>query len=169
MSVTDVIVFIVVGLIAGFLASRLVFGKGRGWLFDIIIGIVGAFIGGWLAGLLHISINLGIPFLNQVIIAYHVRAHGEIQTNEEIAGVKAVPPDKLRPWPLGTGLAVRDWRFGRPDLPVGGFAEREPLYQAYERASGRSVDREHVLWWETLADLRRAAESLPPRTHDARA
>ncbi len=70
MSVTDVIVFIVVGLIAGFLASRLVFGKGRGWLFDIIIGIVGAFIGGWLAGLLHISINLGIPFLNQIIIAF---------------------------------------------------------------------------------------------------
>ncbi len=70
MSVTDVVVFIVVGLIAGFLASRLVFGKGRGWLFDIIIGIVGAFIGGWLAGLLHISINLGIPFLNQVIIAF---------------------------------------------------------------------------------------------------
>ena len=70
MSVTDVVVFIVVGLIAGFLASRLVFGKGRGWLFDIIIGIVGAFIGGWLAGLLHISINIGIPFLNQIIIAF---------------------------------------------------------------------------------------------------
>ncbi len=70
MSVTDVVVFIVVGLIAGCLASRLVLGKGRGWLFDIIIGIVGAFIGGWLAGLLHISINLGIPFLNQVIIAF---------------------------------------------------------------------------------------------------
>jgi uncharacterized membrane protein YeaQ/YmgE (transglycosylase-associated protein family) len=70
MSVTDVIVFIVVGLIAGFLASRLVLGKGRGWLLDIIIGIVGAFIGGWLAGLLHISINLGVPFLNQIIIAF---------------------------------------------------------------------------------------------------
>jgi uncharacterized membrane protein YeaQ/YmgE (transglycosylase-associated protein family) len=70
MSVTDVIVFIVVGLIAGFLASRLVLGHGRGWLFDIIIGIIGAFIGGWLAGLLHISINLGVPFLNQIIIAF---------------------------------------------------------------------------------------------------
>ncbi len=70
MSVTDVVVFIVVGLIAGFLASRVVFGKGRGWLFDIIIGIVGAFIGGWLAGVLHVSINLGIPFLNQIIIAF---------------------------------------------------------------------------------------------------
>jgi len=70
MSVTDVIVFIVVGLIAGFLASRLVLGHGRGWLLDIIIGIIGAFIGGWLAGLLHISINLGVPFLNQIIIAF---------------------------------------------------------------------------------------------------
>jgi len=70
MSVTDVVVFIVVGLIAGFLASRVVFGKGRGWLFDIIIGIVGAFIGGWLAGVLHVSINLGIPFLNQIIMAF---------------------------------------------------------------------------------------------------
>ena len=70
MSLSDVIVFIVVGLIAGFLASRLVLGHGRGWLFDIIIGIIGAFIGGWLAGLLHISLNLGVPFLNQVIIAF---------------------------------------------------------------------------------------------------
>jgi uncharacterized membrane protein YeaQ/YmgE (transglycosylase-associated protein family) len=70
MSLSDVIVFIVVGLIAGFLASRLILGKGRGWFFDIIIGIIGAFIGGWLAGVLHVSINLGIPFLNQVIIAF---------------------------------------------------------------------------------------------------
>jgi len=57
------------------------------------------------------------PQMNQVIIAYHVRAHGEIQTNEEIAGVKAVPPDKLRPWPLGTGLAVRDWLARKADEP----------------------------------------------------
>ena len=57
------------------------------------------------------------PEMNQVIIAYHVRAYGEIQTNDEIAGVKAVPPDKLRPWPLGTGLAVRDWLARRAEEP----------------------------------------------------
>ena len=36
---------------------------------------------------------------------------------EELAGVKAVPPDKLRPWPLGTGRAVRDWLERRAQEP----------------------------------------------------
>ena len=54
--------------------------------------------------------------MNQLILAYHVRAHGEIVVGEEIAGVKAVPPDKLRPWPLGTGQAVRDWLAARGGL-----------------------------------------------------
>lgn len=47
--------------------------------------------------------------MNQIILAYHVRAHGEMRIGDELAGVKTVPPDKLRPWPLGTGRAVRDW------------------------------------------------------------
>lgn len=51
--------------------------------------------------------------MNQLILAYHVRAHGEIVVGDEIAGVKAVPTEKLRPWPLGTGLAVRDWLASR--------------------------------------------------------
>ncbi|HEY1456700.1 MAG TPA: GlsB/YeaQ/YmgE family stress response membrane protein [Candidatus Dormibacteraeota bacterium] len=64
----NVLVFIVVGLIAGFLASRIVTGKGKGWLLDIIIGILGALFGGWLAGLVHISIGYGI--FGQVVIAF---------------------------------------------------------------------------------------------------
>jgi len=63
----NVVVYIVVGLIAGFLASRIVLGKGRGWLMDILIGIVGAIIGGWLANQLHIQVNLGPDILNQII------------------------------------------------------------------------------------------------------
>jgi len=66
----NIVVTIVVGLIAGFLASRVVLGKGRGWFWDIIIGILGAIIGGWLAGVLHISVNVGPSILNQVIIAF---------------------------------------------------------------------------------------------------
>jgi len=54
--------------------------------------------------------------MNQIILAYHVRGYGEIVVGDEIAGLKAVPPDKLRPWPLGTGHAVRDWLKAR-----GGF------------------------------------------------
>jgi len=66
----NIVVTIVVGLIAGFLASRVVLGKGRGWFWDIIIGLLGAIIGGWLAGVLHISINVGPSILNQIIIAF---------------------------------------------------------------------------------------------------
>jgi NAD+ diphosphatase len=46
---------------------------------------------------------------NQLIIAYHVKAEGEITLNEEIAEVKHIPVEKLRPWELGTGPAVKDW------------------------------------------------------------
>ena len=46
---------------------------------------------------------------NEIILAWHVRVHGEIKIGAELAGVKAVHPDKLRAWPFGTGEAVRDW------------------------------------------------------------
>jgi uncharacterized membrane protein YeaQ/YmgE (transglycosylase-associated protein family) len=65
-----IVIYLVVGLIAGFLASKIVLGKGRGWLMDIVIGILGAIIGGWLANLLHISVNVGPSILNQIIIAF---------------------------------------------------------------------------------------------------
>ena len=42
------IVWIVLGLIAGFIASKLVNKSGEGMLLDIILGIVGAVVGGWL-------------------------------------------------------------------------------------------------------------------------
>lgn len=49
---------------------------------------------------------------NELIVAYHVRAHGPIALGDEIAECKAVAREKLRPWPFGTGLAVRDWLAG---------------------------------------------------------
>lgn len=64
----NVLIFILVGLVAGFLASRIVTGKGKGWLMDIIIGILGAVIGGWLAGLVHFSIGYGI--FGEIVIAF---------------------------------------------------------------------------------------------------
>lgn len=48
--------------------------------------------------------------MNQLIIAYHVRAQpGEVRLNEELADHKWVPINQLRPWPGATGDAVRDW------------------------------------------------------------
>ena len=64
----NILIFILVGLIAGFLASRVVLGHGRGWLWDIVIGILGAILGGWLAGLLNISIGFGI--FGQIVVAF---------------------------------------------------------------------------------------------------
>jgi uncharacterized membrane protein YeaQ/YmgE (transglycosylase-associated protein family) len=66
----NILVWIVVGLVAGFLASRLVTGKGKGCLADIVIGILGALIGGWIASELHISINVGLPIIGQIVIAF---------------------------------------------------------------------------------------------------
>jgi ADP-ribose pyrophosphatase YjhB (NUDIX family) len=46
---------------------------------------------------------------NEIIAAYHVRGRGTVVVGDELEAVKRVSPDKLRPWPFGTGKAVRDW------------------------------------------------------------
>jgi hypothetical protein len=46
---------------------------------------------------------------NQLIIAFHVPAEGTINLGEELAEVRHVSPDRLKPWPFGTGHAVKDW------------------------------------------------------------
>jgi len=54
---------------------------------------------------------------NEVIIAYHVEAEGEIRLGEELVDYRLIEPARLRPWPLGTGLAIADW-MGARGLPV---------------------------------------------------
>jgi uncharacterized membrane protein YeaQ/YmgE (transglycosylase-associated protein family) len=44
----SIIAWIVLGLIAGFIASKIVNKRGEGLLRDILLGIVGALVGGWL-------------------------------------------------------------------------------------------------------------------------
>jgi aminoglycoside phosphotransferase (APT) family kinase protein len=51
-------------------------------------------------------------------------------------------------------ICVRAWRFGVDHKPVGGLADREEFWQAYERASGWSVDREAARFWEVFGNLR---------------
>jgi uncharacterized membrane protein YeaQ/YmgE (transglycosylase-associated protein family) len=53
--------WIIIGGIAGALAGRVVDGKGFGILVDIIVGIVGAFLFGWLVGLF-VNATIGIIF-----------------------------------------------------------------------------------------------------------
>lgn len=55
MSLTSLIWFLLIGLIAGWLAGRVMRGGGFGVIGDMIVGIIGALIGGWLFGQLGIS------------------------------------------------------------------------------------------------------------------
>ena len=51
------------------------------------------------------------PFfqMNQLILAFHVPAQGEIVLGDELAAIKRMPIERLKPWTIGTGPAVRDW------------------------------------------------------------
>lgn len=44
----DLLTWLIVGLVAGVLASLIVGGSGYGIIGDIVVGIVGAFLGGWI-------------------------------------------------------------------------------------------------------------------------
>jgi NAD+ diphosphatase len=54
---------------------------------------------------------------NELIIAYHVVAEGEVRLSEELVDYRLIEPAKLRPWPAATGLALADWMRAR-GLPV---------------------------------------------------
>lgn len=50
-------------------------------------------------------------------------------------------------------LCVNSWRFGRGELPVGGFGTREDLFEGYAAAGG-CVDPARVHWWEVMGTLK---------------
>lgn len=63
--------WIVVGLIAGWLAGQVMKGGGYGLLGDIIVGVVGGLLGGWIAtSLLHIGAGVNGINLESVLVAF---------------------------------------------------------------------------------------------------
>jgi uncharacterized membrane protein YeaQ/YmgE (transglycosylase-associated protein family) len=64
----SLIVILLIGLIAGFLAGKIMKGSGFGIVGDIIVGVIGAFIGGWLWGVLHLP-ALGPWWLTAIVSA----------------------------------------------------------------------------------------------------
>jgi uncharacterized membrane protein YeaQ/YmgE (transglycosylase-associated protein family) len=62
------VMWLIVGLVAGFLASRVMRGGGYGLIGDIVVGIIGAFLGGWVSGLLGFGGTYGL--LGSLVIAF---------------------------------------------------------------------------------------------------
>lgn len=76
----DLLTWLIVGLIAGVLASLVMGGTGYGLIGDIIIGIVGAFVGGWIFAQLNVSSPLEglagtifVAFIGAVVLLFLLR------------------------------------------------------------------------------------------------
>jgi NAD+ diphosphatase len=64
--------------------------------------------------------------MNQVIIAYHALARGEIQLSPELAEYKLFEPQDIVCWPAGTGYALADWLRSRGHEPTFMEFKRRP-------------------------------------------
>ncbi|MGH7613002.1 MAG: GlsB/YeaQ/YmgE family stress response membrane protein [Gemmatimonadales bacterium] len=78
MSVENLVVFLLIGIAAGWLAGRIMKGGGFGLVGDMIVGVIGAFLGGWLFGLLGIAAGglLGTfvtAFVGAVVLLFLMR------------------------------------------------------------------------------------------------
>jgi uncharacterized membrane protein YeaQ/YmgE (transglycosylase-associated protein family) len=76
----DLLTWIIVGLVAGVLASLVMGGTGYGIIGDIIIGIVGAFVGGWLFSQLGVSSpfaglagTIFVAFIGAIVLLFILR------------------------------------------------------------------------------------------------
>jgi uncharacterized membrane protein YeaQ/YmgE (transglycosylase-associated protein family) len=62
------IAWIIVGLVSGAIAARVVAGRGFGCIADIVVGVAGAIIGGFVLGLLGVSGTFG--FWGSIVVAF---------------------------------------------------------------------------------------------------
>lgn len=71
--------FIIIGIVAGFLAGQLMKGKGFGLVVNLLVGIGGAILGGWLFGALGLNFGGGLlgslvtAFLGAVVLLFIIR------------------------------------------------------------------------------------------------
>ena len=63
--------WIVVGLIAGWLAGQFMKGGGYGLIGDIVVGVIGGLLGGWIASsLLHLGVGVNGINLESILVAF---------------------------------------------------------------------------------------------------
>lgn len=66
MALESLVLFLLIGLIAGWLASRIMRGRGFGLVEYLIVGVIGAILGGWLFSFLGVALG---GFLGELITA----------------------------------------------------------------------------------------------------
>jgi uncharacterized membrane protein YeaQ/YmgE (transglycosylase-associated protein family) len=64
---TELLIFLGIGLVAGWIAGLLL--GGGGLIRNLIVGVIGAFVGGWLLTALGISLPIGNVLLSQIVTA----------------------------------------------------------------------------------------------------
>ena len=69
MTLTALLIFLLIGAIAGWLAGLIVRGFGFGLLGNIVVGIIGAFLAGWLLPTLGVGFSLGSPIVTSIVYA----------------------------------------------------------------------------------------------------
>ena len=68
---TTILIWCLIGLVAGFLASRVALGHGLGLFGDIVVGILGAFLGGFIASIFRINVQvIGHPIISETVMAF---------------------------------------------------------------------------------------------------
>src|SRR5437867_12078093 len=66
-----ILIWLLVGLVAGFFASHLALGHGLGLVGDVVIGILGALLGGFLTAVFHWSVAVvGHPIITAMVVAF---------------------------------------------------------------------------------------------------
>ena len=70
MTIQALIIILLIGGIAGWLAGVVVRGFGFGILGNIVVGIVGAFLGSWLFPRLGVNLNLGGGMIGSILFAF---------------------------------------------------------------------------------------------------
>jgi aminoglycoside phosphotransferase (APT) family kinase protein len=118
---------------------------------------------------LHPAIELGFRWLerNRPPAARRVLVHGDFRNGNFMVGPNGLTA--VLDWEcshIGAAaedmgwLCTRSWRFGQFDLPVGGFSQREALFDAYRAAGGDPIDPEAVRYWEIFGLLRWAVINM---------
>ena len=69
MTPETILIWIIVGGVAGFLAGVIVKGYGLGLVGNVIVGIVGAFVAGWLLPRIGVGFSVGTPLVTSIVYA----------------------------------------------------------------------------------------------------